>query len=213
MSGDYAARSTLRSDDDVYRFVFGPTGPIAGRLPHIVALAGSEMLSLVLSTLGCSGGVMFDKPPFNPDGTFFDQVLTPIEDFKLWGAPANQKAIVERASRAKLGCFTMVIDLATPLSIVEWFYESRDPDLGPHITNMLPMIVERIEDLRWAYFPIEEEFPLAMFVVRPAEAGLIDAVEAAAKGERLPCTRIVEERGRFTWHLPAAMRAACHLFW
>ena len=75
----------------------------------------------------------------------------------------------------------MLLDVNTPDTVLDWFYERSIKEYVPLLDDMQPLIAERMEDLRWAYFPLTDECPIAMFVTRPANRHWVDSLEEAVR--------------------------------
>lgn len=180
-------------------------------LPNLVIVNKSPSVSVVLDTVGCRGGAWQNEPPYGKDkGPFVTFEHKNHEYFRSWSSEENQQALRALGKIFRLGAFTMLLDVNVPEEVLNWFDEKiNNFGYTPLLEEMYPLIAERIEVLRWAYFPLSDEVPIAMFVTVSANRKLIEEIVISLDKSRLSYTQVVNQHGRPSWRLPDDMKRLC----
>ncbi len=196
----------------LFDYFFGENRcPAMCNSPNLVLGNVSPSLPLVLDTVGCRGGAWEIMPRFaRTGGPYLGDENEKHGYFRTWGTEENQRWLRERGGIVNLSMFTMLLDIETPDEYFDWL-SRRLLDIGycPLFDDMDPLIAERIEDIRWAYFPLTDEYPLAMFVVRPDDARWVDELETAIQESGGSCCRVFREGERYAWRLPDGLKRLC----
>lgn len=202
------------TDHQLFEFIFDDKlRPRVSAFPNVVQISSQKFLRYVLHVSGCRGATWNRHPPYLEDGTPFDADLDRISSFKLWDADANQRQI-EKEYYCQLGNFNMVIDARTPEELLQW-YDLACEENHREIWNYTifgfhwHLFAPRMKEIRWAYIPLSDEFPLAMFVTHPNYEGWVQAVKQRFMSQGLQFCSVVYENERDTWHLPSHLRKAC----
>ncbi len=149
-------------------------------------------------------------PPFARDGgPYLGSEGEKHGYFRTWSAEANQRWLRERGGITCLGSFTMVIDTEISGEFLDLIYQRSEQDYVPLLDDMLPLLTERIEDIRWTYFPLTDEYPLAMFLSRPSNSHWVDELERTVRRSGGACCRVFLKGGRCIWRLPDELRKLC----
>lgn len=96
----------------------------------------------------------------------------------------------------------MMLNVDIPDDILQWFSDLVGPDCSPLVADMLESVLHRIEELRWVYFPLSDEYPLSMFITHSSFSKMVDSLESLAVGSDIPCCRLFTKDGRLRWNPP-----------
>src|SRR5205823_1287104 len=153
---------------------------------HCLCQQSEAALRAVLRAANANGAIFGDHPQWDRDGRSF--IGFGADEFPLWELPANQEYVLHCGAYAKLGQFTAVIDSRTsPALYWEIYSEAESPDAGISSYNWwIENFAGWVPKLGWAYIPLTEDSPFAMFVARSGEQRLVQAVksELVAQGIR-----------------------------
>jgi len=178
--------NSSREDDDskskeLLEFHFGSAQPSLAFLPHCLFRIEKQALIIVLQAANAKGGIFGDTVYWDREERIYLGVNETTKTFLLWELPKNQELVLERGWHAKLGQFTAVINSRTPSDVIRLMNsEANWMDYMWWIEN----IARWLPDLGWAYIPLTEDSPYAMFVARESDAALVVKIrtELISKG-------------------------------
>lgn len=167
----------------LFAICFGSPRPALAYLPHCLFKPEPKVLAAVLEAMNASGGIFGDSIMWDREGRVYlgDEGKQP-EDFVLWELPANQAAVLEGGAFGQLAKFTAVIDARAPTAIVRQMYAAAEEKPEAGISNYVwwvENIARWLPELRWAYIPLNEDCPFAMFVASENNSALAERVNAA----------------------------------
>lgn len=184
-------------NDDSFMLAFGHLNPPITRIPHVIFKAEPASMSVVLDSVGQTGGVFGDYPLVDGSG---EPYLEPedgeiINDFVLWELPENQKALFKYGCYPKLDSFTMVINSRTSTALLSRLYLLFSSGIGDdesifYYYNCIDRVAEVIPELGWAYIPLGDEVPYAMFVGGPRHEVAVKSVESILRETGVDCFRV-----------------------
>ena len=171
---------------------FGDLAPPLTQFPHVIVEAGPAFLKLAIDSVCQTGGVFGDEPPVDGSG---EPYLIPedgeiIDDFVLWELPDNQKALFRYGCYAKLDVFTMVISTRSSAALLSRLYSLFGSGINDYESiffyyNCIERVAEAIPELGWAYIPLSDELPYAMFVAGPGHEFAVESIESILNETRV----------------------------
>jgi hypothetical protein len=188
-----------RRSEEWLKFHFASLRPPLAYLPHCLFRQGREALTAVLKAANAKGGIFGDHPRWDHDGRPY--IGFGKEEFTLWQLPINQEHVLRYGAYAKLGQFTAVIDSRTPPALYWQMYsEAESPDAGISCYDWwIANIARWLPELRWAYIPLTEDSPFAMFVARESDGALVEAVKAELATQGIHCFELAVHGDTVSW--------------
>lgn len=188
------------------RLAFGTTNPKICILPHCIFPATKANLRTVVEVVGGPIGVWGNcRPLVDASGDAYlppwDDPMIDAQDFKFWELPRNQEVAMDHGNR--LPDFIAVIAANTPEHLLSRMYGSDVGEDQYEYNKCIQLLADWVDELGWAYVPLEYEAVFAMFVTAARERALVNQVKARleANGTR-PVFDVAFINGEWTWNGP-----------
>jgi hypothetical protein len=195
----------LTHADQVMWLAFGSFDPCLAALPHCLFVAEAGVLATVSGVTGSKVGLWGNAEPFYDPwgGPHLPPPGTPAHaDFTLWETPANQAEALRLGESRSGGGFVAALDSRTPARVLDEMYARLPASEGTSLYDYLTcinLLCEWVEQLGWAYVPLDDEYGHAMFVTSARDAPLVRRVEEALAGRGVRTSRLERREGRFHW--------------
>lgn len=197
-------RSSRALSDLCLLTAFRSTDPKLTRFPHCIFESGSKPLEVIARVVGEPVGIWGNaKPAIDERG---DAYLEPedsriTDDFKLWAMDTNQIRAMDYGGR--LPSFIAAIPANTPVRMLDRMYSADHGSDEFEYDKCIVLLADWIEDLGWAYVPLEYEAEYAIFVVASRNQRLVARAEEALAAEGIaPVFRVVPIDGGQEWRGP-----------
>lgn len=172
-------------NEDMFVDCFGSAATRLSSLPHCVSRCewevGKSFLRSILDVTNAVGARWGSQRGnlVDTDGSFLlrDFHDDPSLFHSLWMLPHNQQ---ELACEGALPVqeFSMVINVDTPPSVLAKLAQGcrKGKQLSFWHDDCLNLVVDLIDELRWAYIPLSDEIYFGMFVTRKSDSAWITNV-------------------------------------
>lgn len=207
----------MKSDDNLYgnwlsssksaiETAFGTTEPKIITFPHCIFPAGEVSLRTVAEVVGGPIGIWGNCIPLiDASGEGYappwDNPITSANDFKLWKLPYNQQHAMGYGGR--LPGFIAALAADTSESLLSRMYEADCGEDQFDYDTCIKLLADWIEEMGWAYVPLEHEAAFALFVGAGKSSSLVPQVRAklAARGIQ-PVFEVAHINGQKVWTGP-----------
>ena len=131
----------------------------------------------------------------------WDDSMISAEDFKLWELPSNQKYAMDYGGR--FPGFIAIIAANTPVHLPSRMYGADVGENQFEYYKCIQLLASWIEELGWAYVPLEYEATFAMFAAATRNSALVSQVKAKlAASEIRPVFEVSFVNDRQVWNGP-----------
>lgn len=198
---DHRELEKLSPSDRQMLLTFGTFVPRSARFPHCIMYHEFKELREVLRVVGGKAGIWGPDPLVDSLG----QPFLPPEDgdmtglFDLWELPENQQQVADFARQDSI-LFSMLIDTKTPDNVLSELYKF-DVQYDDYYFY-LNQLSEWIENLRWAYVPLEYEGMFALFVTPNHGRQLVEEVREALQRAGCVVFSLAQRGERWHWDGP-----------
>ncbi len=199
---DWREQEKLPAVDRQMIYSFGTFLPRIADLPHCIMWNEVREQEGVLQVVACKAGIWGNAEPwFEANG----EPLIPPEDgnfselFALWELPQNQEQVTDHVHKEAVP-FTMLIDAQTPKNVLCKLYQC-EVDYSDYYFY-IDRLSEWIEDLRWAYVPLEWDGKFGLFVAPNDLQTLVDEVRDTLQRTGCIAFSLAQRGERWHWDGP-----------